>query len=149
MTSPISNITNVTNSRPAIAWLVSRFPVLDPWSRTEGDAEGGVGERSLRAPAAPPGVAQGPAATGPSHLNPRTDAGFRGWIEDWLLTELGDRLMASTLRGGLPGGHISDVRTAILQLNGTATHAEAVRVLKNAEAIHDALQQGRHALQEV
>lgn len=144
MTSPISDI---VNSRPAIAWLVSRFPSLDPWSRTGGNA--GTEEKSLRFPAAPPGVAKGLVDLGPSHLDQRSDAGFRGWIEDRLLVELGDQLMASTARAMPPGEHIGDVRSAIRQLNEAGTHVEAVRVLKDAVARHDALQQCRHALQEV
>lgn len=146
MTSPISNI---VHSRPAIAWLVSRFPSLDPWSRTDGNATGGAEENSLRSPAAPPGVAQGLVALGPSHVDQRSDVGFRGWIEDRLLVDLGDQLMASTARSLPPGEHIGDVRSAIRQLNETGTHVEAVRVLKEAMARHDALQQGRHALQGV
>lgn len=146
MTSPISNI---ANTKPAIAWLVSRLPSLDPWSRMGGGAAGGAGEAPFRTPvAAAPGLAQG-FAVGPSQVDPHADAGLRGWIEDRLLLELGVRLMPSTAQAAAPGDHISAVRTAIVQLDGAAAHAEAMRVLEDAVASHEALQQGRHALKEV
>jgi hypothetical protein len=145
MTSPISNS---VNTRPAITWLVSRLPSLDPWSRMGGGSAKGTAEMPLRAPVAPPGVAQGFGA-GSSQVGSRPDAGLRGWIEDRILLELGDRLMSSTAQAVAPGEHIGAVRTAILQLDGAVSHAEAMRVLKEAVASHDALQQGRHALQGV
>ncbi len=146
MTSPISNI---ANTRPAIAWLVSRLPLLDPWSRMGGGAAGGAGEAPFRPPlAAAPGIAQG-FAVGPSQVGPYADADLRGWIEDRLLLELGVRLMSPTSQAAALGDHIGAVRTAILQLDGAAAHAEAMRVLKDAVASHEALQQGRHALKGV
>lgn len=145
MTSPVSN---VANTRPAIAWIVSRLPSLDPWSRMGGGVAGGAGEAPFRAPLAAPGIAQGFAA-GPSQVDPHVGAELRGWIEDRLLLELGVRLMSPSSHAAAPGDHIGAVRTAILQLDGAAAHAEAMRVLKDAVASHEALQQGRHALKGV
>lgn len=86
---------------------------------------------------------------GPSQVVPHADADLRGWIEDRLLLELGVRLMSPTAQAAALGDHIGAVRTAILQLDGAAAYAEAMRVLKDAVASHEALQQGRHALKGV
>jgi hypothetical protein len=98
--------------------------------------------------AAAPGIAQG-FSVGPSQVDPHAGAGLRGWIEDRLFLELGDRLVSSTAQAAAPGDHIGAVRAAIVQLDGVSAHAEAMRLLKDAVASHEALQQGRHALKGV
>lgn len=145
MTLPVSHI---VGAKPAIAWFTTRFPSLDPRTRTGGGGAAGWPDGSpYRAPVAP-GVAQG-FSEAPSQADQRPELGLRGWIEDRLLVELGDRLLSPPQQLVLPNDHISAVRAAILHLDGIALHADALRVLTEAVTGHDALQQGRHALQGV
>lgn len=140
MTAPVSTTVNV---RPAINWVVSRFPYLDPGSRTGGDrTAGGPGNAHARAPVSP-GAVHGP--DGQSAVGRRTDAGLgRGWIEDRMLAELDGRLLSQP--HAPPSDHIGALRSAISQLEADAVQPDAVRALKDAVAGYGVVQQGRNAL---
>lgn len=140
MTSPVSNSVNF---RPAIDWVVSRLPYLDPGSRTgEGAAAGLPGNTQSRPPVSP-GVAQGPA--GQSAVGRPTDAGLgRGWVEDRMLAELDDRLLSQPPASRAE--HLHALRAAITQLEADPMQADALHVLRGALSGYDAVQQGRNAL---
>lgn len=48
-----------------------------------------------------------------------------------------------------PEGHVMALRSAVLKLEESVLHPDALRVLKDAVTGHDAVRQGRCALQGV
>lgn len=140
MTAPVSSPVNI---RPAIDWVVSRLPYLDRGSRTgDGGAAGLPGNAHARPPVSP-GVAHGPP--GQSAVGRPTDAGLgRGWVEDRMLAELDDRLLAQPPAS--QAVHLHALRSAIAQLEADPMQADALHVLRGALSGYDAVQQGRNAL---
>lgn len=142
-----SSVSPVGQTKPAVAWALSRLSSLDPWSRSDGGvAPDGTEGPKRRAPVAP-GVSL--EFSNPSQAEHRLDEGLRGWIEDRLLQELVTRILPPHQQPMSPGDHVNALRGAVLQLEGSALHADAMRVLKETVAGHETLWQGRCALQGV
>lgn len=141
----IASISSAVSARPTIAWVVSRFPSLQPRLGGAGGSTTAPPRGAEERVRVASGVVEG--FSGQQPADHRHDEVFRGWIEDRFLVELGGRVMAPVLQPILPGAHVNALRSAIQQLDGINPKARAV--LNDAVASHAALQHGRCALQGV
>lgn len=142
-------IRNAVNQWSAVSWVVSQLPPLGSPTQPRGGIPSDAGVHAPRRPAV--------AARDVSKWSDRARVSTRrarrgsdrGWVEDLLLEELGEVLLATLQPQEGLADFAGPLLGALARMEGGNAHPDARRVLRLAVDWHALVEQGYFALQDV